>query len=494
MNVARILADHEGSSVALIDGSTTITYDELRDRIGATVAGLADIGVEPGDRVAILAGTEPAFVTAAFAALAAGAVVVPLNPDSPEPEVIRQLVAVEPTVLLVGEQAVQLARNIAQSVLSIVAFGSPSGTRIDGFDEVFGEAGSFDPVSVEPGAEAALLFTSGTSGEPRAVSLSHENMLATQRHLREISPDVNSDAVTLGALPLFHIYGLNIVLGSTLAVGGTVVLEREFHAIDSLETIERNGVSIVAAVPPMWAAWASVDGASETAFASVNAANSGASALSTATFDAIRDRFGIEIHEGYGLTETSGVVSTTTGHAVRPGSVGRPLPEVELRLVGDDGVDVPVGDRGEIWVRGPNVTGGYWNDLEATGRSITPEGWFRTGDIGITDDDGYLYLVDRSKDMIIVSGFNVFPAEVEEVLLGFHEVVQAVVVGEPDDRTGERVVAHVNLTDGAAAGAMEIMEHCRANLARYKCPAIVELGEELPVTPTGKRVRRLLRR
>jgi len=494
MNVAEILADHDGSRPAIIEGEQVLTYDELRDRVGATAAGLADLGVTPGDRVAVIAGTEIAFVTASFAALATGAVLVALNPSSPKPEAARQLSAVDPTVLLVGEGGASLGIEIAQSVLSIVAVGTPSGTAIEGLDQIFGEAGSFDPVSVDPESEAALLFTSGTAGDPRAASLSHANLLATQRHLRELSPHLNSDAVAFGGLPLFHIYGLNVVLGAVLAVGGRVVLEREFHAASSLATIVRHGATIVSGVPPMWAAWATYEAASSDAFVSVKTANSGAAKLPLQTFNAIRDRFGLDINEGYGLTETSGVVTTTTGHEVKPGSVGRPLPEVEMRLVGDDGVDVPVGDRGEIWVRGPNVTAGYWQDLEATGRSISADGWFHTGDIGVTDDEGYLYIVDRSKDMIIVSGFNVFPAEVEEALLEHPEVIEAVVVGAPDQRTGERVVAHINLISGAKAGSIEIMEHCRANLARYKCPAIVELGDQLPVTGSGKRVRRLLRK
>jgi len=494
MNVANILADHDGTSPAIIEGDEVLTYDELRDRVGATAAGLADLGVTPGDRVAVIAGTEIAFVTASFAALAAGAVLVALNPMSPKPEAARQLSAVDPMVLLVGEDGAALGTEIAQSVLSIVAVGTPSGTHIDGLDEVLGEAGSFDPVSIDSSSEAALLFTSGTSGDPRAASLSHENLLATQRHLRELSPHLNSEAVAFGGLPLFHIYGLNVVLGSVLAVGGRVVLDREFHAASSLATIARHRATIVSGVPPMWAAWAAQEQAGSDVFRSVRTANSGAAKLPLSTFNAIRDKFDIEINEGYGLTETSGVVTTTTGHDVKPGSVGRPLPEVEMRLVGDDGVDVPVGDRGEIWVRGPNVTAGYWQDLDATGRSISADGWFHTGDIGVTDDEGYLYIVDRSKDMIIVSGFNVFPAEVEEAMLEHPEVMEAVVVGEPDQRTGERVVAHVKLVNGAAAGSVEIMEHCRAHLARYKCPAIVELGNELPVTGSGKRVRRLLRK
>ncbi|NOX31351.1 MAG: long-chain fatty acid--CoA ligase, partial [Actinobacteria bacterium] len=215
-------------------------------------------------------------------------------------------------------------------------------------------------------------------------------------------------------------------------------------------------------------------------------------ALPMSTFHATKERLGIELSEGYGLTETGGIVSSSSGFPIRPGSVGKPLAGVEMRIVDDD-VDVPVGDRGEIWVRGDNVTGGYWDDLEATGRSVTADGWFRTGDIGVVDDDGYLYLVDRSKDMIIVSGFNVFPAEVEEVLMQHSDVAGVIVVGRPDQRTGERVVAHVKLIEGSSTTPDQLTEHCLDNLARYKSPTAIELDDDLPISLTGKRVRRLLK-
>ncbi len=493
MNVAEIIVGHDGSRSALIAASGPVTYAELRSRVASTAAGLTNAGVQPGDRVALVAGTEPNFVVGLLGALAAGAIVVPLNPGSPAPEAIRQLNAVGPVALLAGAGYGDHAIAIASGVETITTVGTPAGLVIDGLAELAVAGAPFAPVERADSVEAGLLFTSGTSGDARAASLSHGNLIASQRHVRNAPGSiVTPDSVALLALPLFHIYGLNLVLNSLLAVGASIVLLEEFHPAEFIEATERYRPTIVPGVPPLWAAVAKHPTATVDSFSSVLSATTGAAALPMSVFHTVKERLGIELNEGYGLTETGGIVSSSTGLPVRPGSVGKPLPGVQMRLV-DDNVDVPVGDRGEIWVRGENVTGGYWEDLEATGRSITDDGWFRTGDIGVVDDDGYLYLVDRSKDMIIVSGFNVFPAEVEEVLMHHPDVTGVVVIGAPDQRTGEKVVAHVKLIDGSTTTVDDLSEYCLDNLARYKAPSVIEINDDLPISLTGKRMRRLLK-
>lgn len=491
MNVAEIIAGHPDDAIAVVTANTELTYGQVRERVAATAAGLTERGVVAGDRVGLLADTEPCFVIGLLGALASGAIVVPLNPGSPVPEAVRQLSAVGPVGLLVGFGKKDVAAEIAAQVESITILGAPAGGG--GGEPIAVEGAEFAPVERAVGDEAALLFTSGTSGDPRAASLSHGNLVASQRQIRDL-PDsgVDEDAVAVLALPLYHIYGLNLVLNSMLSVGAKIVLLDHFDPATFIAAVVEHGATVVPGVPPLWAIVAKHPDASPEAFATVEKATTGAAALPMATFHTVAERLGIELLEGYGLTETGGIVSSSTGHQIRPGSVGKPLPGVEMRLV-DEGVDVPVGDRGEIWVRGDNVTGGYWEDLDATGRSITDDGWFRTGDIGVVDDDGYLYLVDRSKDMIIVSGFNVFPAEVEEVLMLHPEVTGVVVVGEPDQRTGERVRAHVRLTEGAVATTDDLREHCLDHLARYKAPSQIELDDDLPISLTGKRLRRMLR-
>jgi long-chain acyl-CoA synthetase len=272
------------------------------------------------------------------------------------------------------------------------------------------------------------------------------------------------------------------------------VLVERFDPATALETIVNHQVTMVAGAPPMYASWLALPDADPEAFASVRLAVSGAAALSTEVAQAFTERFGVIIHEGYGLTEasptvTSSVVSTPN----RPGSIGVPLAGVEVRLVDSNGDDALAGDDGEIWVRGANVFVGYWHNEEATRAAVTPEGWLRTGDIAVADDDGWLYIVDRAKDVIIVSGFNVYPAEVEEVLAGYRGVAAVAVVGVPHPHSGEAVKAFVVAAPGQHLEEDELIEYAASRLARYKCPSKIMFVDELPYGTAGKLLRRSLR-
>jgi long-chain acyl-CoA synthetase len=252
-------------------------------------------------------------------------------------------------------------------------------------------------------------------------------------------------------------------------------------------------VTVLAGAPPMWQAWATLPGAAPDAFETVRVAVSGASRLPVETASAMRERFGLTIEEGYGLTEASPTVTSSIGVDVVPGSIGRPIPGVEIRLVDADGDDAFLGDPGEIWVRGPNVFKGYWNDDAATAATLTSEGWLRTGDIAVADDAGNLTIIDRSKDLIIVSGFNVYPAEVEEALL-LHPGVEAVaVVGVEHPHSGEAVKAYVVTAAGSRIEEQELTEFCATRLARYKCPSKILFVDELPQGMGGKVLKRSLR-
>ena len=242
----------------------------------------------------------------------------------------------------------------------------------------------------------------------------------------------------------------------------------------------------------MWTAFTHFDELPADTFTSVRVALSGASKLPVATFHAMRDRFGVEVAEGYGLTETSATVTTSLGAPIRPGSVGRAFDGVEIRLINTDGHDVLVGDIGEIWVRGDNVFPGYYGDDPATAVVLSPDGWLQTGDMAVADDDGFLYLVDRAKDLVIVSGFNVYPAEVEGVLTMHPDVHEAGVVGVPHPHTGEAVKAFVVVRHDADVDEETLIEFCLGHVARYKCPSKVMFVDELPRNTTGKLVRRRL--
>jgi long-chain acyl-CoA synthetase len=340
---------------------------------------------------------------------------------------------------------------------------------------------------------AVLVFTSGTAGSPKAAMLTHGN-LRTNLEQVQAHPGraLQTSDVLLGVLPLFHIFGLNVVLGGALHAGASVVLVERFDPTSAVESVSRHGVTIVLGAPTMWSSLTALRGVDPTAFATLRLAASGAAKLEPEIATAARELLGVTITEGYGLTEASPVVTSAVGVEAKPGSIGVPLPGVEVRLVDPEGEDVLIGDPGELWVRGPNVFSGYWEDEAATASALTDDGWLRTGDIAVVDDDGQLFIVDRAKDLIIVSGFNVFPAEVEEVLLEHDGIDAAAVIGVAHPHTGEAVKAYV-VASHAGVEEDELIAFCAARLPRYKCPSKVMFVDEIPTGLTGKVLRRTLR-
>jgi long-chain acyl-CoA synthetase len=292
---------------------------------------------------------------------------------------------------------------------------------------------------------------------------------------------------------MFHIFGLNVALGLLLMNGATGLIVERFEPVEALRLIEKHKVTVLFGAPPMYVAWVNTPGADQYDLSSVRLAVSGAAALSEEVLQRFGDLFGVDIYEGYGLTETSPTLtSNRMAKSPRAGSIGLPLPGIEMRLVDDVGNDVEFGDEGEIVVRGPNVFKGYWNKEEATERAFM-HGWFRTGDVAVRDEEGFLYLVDRKRDLIIVSGFNVFPSEVEEALIANPKVAEAAVIGEKHPYTGETVKAFVVLQDGAEATEEELIHDVESRIARYKCPTSIEVTDSLPHLLTGKVLRRALR-
>ena len=490
MNIAELIEGHPDAAVALIaPDDSMITYGELRQRVAALRGGLASMGVEHGDRVAIVLGNTPSFVTSYFAVLGLGAVAVLCNPASPAAELERELRAVMTTFAIVGPTAAPAVSPLGLGTILVADGATIEGARR--LDEITGEPqGAVDMAASDL---AVLVFTSGTAGAPKAAMLTHGNLLANidqvQRHPGR---EVKADDVAFGLLPLFHIFGLNVVLGLTLHAGGSVVLREHFEPTSAAADIKRHGVTLLAGAPPMFGAWVAAAGSGipNDAFSTVRLAVSGAAPLASETARAFEQAFGVPLREGYGLTEASPVVTSShLDRPAKPGSVGVPLPGLDVRLVDEDGEDALAGDSGEIWVKGPNVFAGYWEDPKATAAALTPDGWLRTGDVAVVDDDGEIWLVDRAKDLIIVSGFNVFPAEVEEVLKSHPGVADAAVIGCPDQRTGERVQAFVVARQDDLT-VQELTDHCRQHLARYKCPAEIELVDALPHATSGKLLRK----
>jgi long-chain acyl-CoA synthetase len=469
MNLAAMVEPHPEGAVALVEGDRQVTYGELRRRLGLLRGALLARGVKAGDRVAVVGPNRIELVEAYLAVLGVGAVVVPLNPQSPPAELERERRAVGVTEVLTTS---------AGEIDELVKSGYPPVPVAD----------------VDTDAVAVLCFTSGTAGSPRAAMLTHRSLRANVDQMASGPDRLRPDDVVLGVLPLFHVYGFGVALDATLSAGARLVLTPRFDPDDTLELIARQGVTIVPGAPPMWVAWARLDGADAASFASVRQALSGAAKLPEEVAAAMEDRLGVVVREGYGLTEASPVVTTSVGIEPRRGSVGQALDGVEVRVVDEDGVDVFDGDPGEIWVRGDNVFAGYWEDPEATARVLSPDGWLHTGDVAVTED-GYLYIVDRAKDLIIVSGFNVFPAEVEQVIAEAPGVAEVCVVGVAHETTGEAVRAFVVPTPGAAERVTEdaVVAWCRQRLARYKCPTSVLVVDALPKGLGGKVLRRALR-
>ncbi|GAA1599194.1 AMP-binding protein [Actinoplanes couchii] len=453
---------------ALIAGDLVVTWSELDTRVTAAAGWIAS-RTGPGDRVALVLGNTVEFAVAWFGVLRAGRVAVPVNP---------------------GYTADERDHLLTDSGATLV---------VDGTEEI-PESGAGAPGVPANEDLAVLLYTSGTSGRPKGAMLTHAALAANHDQLDRIEPAViGPDDVVLLAVPFFHAYGLNTGLGSVVHHAATGVLTERFDPASSLELITRHRITVTVGVPGMYQAWLARANAAE-ALAGVRTAVCGAAPLDERVAARFRALTGRAILIGYGLTETAPVLTTTAvSHRDKSGSIGRPLPGVELVLrtaagsvLWRDGTasvdeDLEVAesagtDPGEIVVRGPNVFGGYWPD----GRDGPDAGgWWPTGDIAWADGDGDLVLVDRIGELILVNGFNVYPAEIERVLIAHPRVTGVAVVGVPDRETGRRPHAYVTVLDDPSPGPTELQAHCAVRLARFKLPT-VEIVAELPRTPIGK--------
>ncbi len=464
---------------ALVVQGRSISAESLAERVARWRGGLLTAGVVAGDRVAIVGSNSEEFVTAHLAVMGIGAISVPLNPQSPPAELTRELLAVEPVAAFADPPAVA---GLAEA---IAATGALQIRRLT--SEELDEGAQTAIVDVAADAPAALLFTSGTAGPPKPAILTHANLTAGLQAVLSLPVELlNASHVFICVIPMFHIFGLNTVLHLSLLLGAPLVLADFAGPEQTLELIEAHGVTVVAGPPTLWRALTRAPGANRDRVGSVKLAVSGAAKLPPQLKLDVQDRLGIDLDEGYGLTESSAVVAGSMTTDAPLGSIGRLLPGVEARIVDHEENDCLVGDPGELWVRGPMIFPGYWGVPAGAGGPLTADGWLKTGDVAIVDEDGYIAIVDRRKDIIIVSGFNVFPAEVEAVLQAHPDVASVGVVGEPSEATGEAVVAFVVPEDGATVDENELQEHCRRELARYKVPSRLMIAADLPVGPTGK--------
>jgi long-chain acyl-CoA synthetase len=463
-----------------------LTYAQLRDAAGRMSTLLASAGIEPGDRVGLMLPNVPAFPIAFYGALAAGAVVVPMNPLLKSREVGYYLSDSGARVVLAWHTAAgEAAKGAADAGAQAIAVTAP-----DLADLLAEHAPATEQAGRGNDDDAVILYTSGTTGKPKGAELTHANLVRNAELTAQTLLKNNPDDVMMGCLPLFHVFGLTCGLNATVAAAGTLTLLPRFDPAKALEIIQRDKVTIFEGVPTMYAAILHTPEADPAMAATLRVCVSGGASMPVEIMRGFEEKFGCMILEGYGLSETSPVASFNHPDRVRkPGSIGTPVEGVQMRLVDDAGQTVPDGEIGEIAIRGHNVMKGYWGKPEATAETIT-DGWFRTGDLAKVDSDGYYYIVDRKKDLIIRGGYNVYPREIEEVLHEHPAVAEVAVVGIPHPDLGEEVGAAVALIPGASATPAELREFAKDKMAAYKYPRQVWLVESLPKGPTGKILRR----
>jgi long-chain acyl-CoA synthetase len=463
-----------------------LTYAELEER-SAQVAGLlAARGVESGDRVGLLLPNVPQFPMLYYGVLRAGAVVVPMNPLLKARE-IEYYLEDSGAVLLFAWDA-----TAAESAKGAEAAGAgfiPVAPAA--FDQLLDEQAAMTGMaSRADGDTAVILYTSGTTGRPKGAELTHANLRRNASVSAATLFGLEPEDVVMGCLPLFHSFGQTCGLNAAVGRGACLTLVPRFDPGRALEVIQRDRVTVFEGVPTMYAALLNHPRRGEFDVGSLRLCVSGGAALPVEVLRGFEDAFGCVILEGYGLSETSPVAAFNHPDRQRkPGSIGTPVQGVELRLVGSLGEDVPGGEVGEIAIRGHNLMRGYWGREEAT-REAIPDGWFRSGDLARQDEDGYFFIVDRKKDLIIRGGYNVYPREVEEVLYEHPAVAEAAVVGVPHPTYGEEVGAAVVLKPGTEATPAELRAFCQERMAAYKYPRQVWLEASLPKTATGKLLRR----
>jgi long-chain acyl-CoA synthetase len=442
-------------------------------------------GVEAGDRVGMQLPNVPYFPVVYFGALRLGAIVVPMNPLLKGREVGYHLKDSGAKLLVAWHGFAEPAQAGSEEASAECLLVTPGE-----FEQALGEAEPVEDIADRADDDpAAIIYTSGTTGTPKGATLTHSNLAAGAETARDLV-DAGPETVTLATLPLFHVFGMNSVMNCTVQARGLLTLLPRFEPAKALEIIQRDKVTTFAGVPTMYTALLHHPERGDYDTSSLDLCVSGGSAMPVEVLRGFDEAFGTKVLEGYGLSETTGMGSFNLPSQERkPGSIGVPIGGTEFRLVDDDGNDVPAGEPGEIAMRGPFVMRGYWERDDATAETIR-DGWFHTGDMATVDDDGYFFIVDRKKELIIRGGYNVYPREIEEVLYEHPAVREAAVVGVPHDALGEEVGAAIALKDGADASEDEIRAFAKERVAAYKYPRQIWFVEELPKGPTGKVLKR----
>ena len=486
MNLAASLARNAADNpdrVAIHLGDQTTSYSELDDQSTRVAGLLAARGIAPGTPIGIMLPNVPEFASVYYGILRTGAVVVPMNPllkareiayylgDSGAPVIFAWHVTAPEVEIGAKEAGAEAILVDPATFPDILATASPAPQVID--------RAAYDT--------AVVLYTSGTTGHPKGAELTHANLInnveVSAADLFQLGPD----DLIFGGLPLFHAFGQTCTLNAAIMTGASLTVLPRFDAAKALEILADQRVTIFAGVPTMFSALLHVPDRSDYDVSALRLCISGGAAMPVEVLRQFEDAFDCIVLEGYGLSETSPVASFNhPGRERKPGSIGTPIRGVEMRVVDASGAEVPQGEVGEIAIRGHNIMKGYLNRPDATAEAVSADGWFRTGDIGRVDEDGYYYIVDRKKDLIIRGGYNIYPREIEEVLYEHPEVAEAAVVGIPHPELGEEVGAAVALKPGATVTTDELRSYVKSQVAAYKYPRRVWIVDALPKGPTGK--------
>ncbi len=488
-NLATLLTEaaaSHGDRPAVRLDDTTLTYAQL-DGASAHVAGLLQsMGISPGDRVGIMLPNVPYFPVAYYGILRYGCTVVPMNVLLKGRETSFYLQDPEAKAVFAWHDFLDSARIGAEAAGAQVIEVKPGE-----FEQTVGAAEPITEVAdVDDDDVAVILYTSGTTGSPKGAMLTHaslrENVVVNVETLIQIT----ADDVILGALPLFHVFGMTCSMNSGVYAGALLTQIPRFDPAKAMEIIQRDKVTVFMGVPTMFSAMLNLPNRDEYDVSCLRVCISGGSAMPVEVMRGFEEAFGCKVLEGYGLSETSPVASFNhPDRESKPGSIGTPIRGVEMMVGDDEGNALPQGEVGQIWIKGHNIMKGYWNREDATAE-VMRDGWFATGDLAKVDEDGYFFIVDRKKDMIIRGGYNVYPREIEEVLYEHPAVAEVAVLGVPHDSLGEEVAAAVGLKEGATATADELRDFVKEQVANYKYPRHIWIVDELPKGPTGKILKR----
>ncbi len=470
--------------------------------------GLLGLGVRKGDRVALMMPNIPQYPISLMACCKAGVIAVPVNPLYTAAELAFQFrdSGSETVVVMApfADKVIQILKEGETPVRRIVAvqipenrIGLEGATGTVDYDLILKENDGNEPdIAVLPEDIAILQYTGGTTGFPKGCMLTHSNLVAMHEQTAAWGrPAHPSDQIrTLATIPLYHVFGMNCNINLTLYSAGTIVLVAQPTPDNILEAINHHEPTVWAAVPAMIQGMINHPDIATSKISGVKLVLCGGAPLHLEVMNKFEKLSGARIIEGYGMSETSNIVSGNPTNKRKPGSVGIPWPDVDIRIVDPEtgAMEMPPGEPGEIIAKGPQIMAGYWNNPEETANALK-DGWLFTGDIGYMDPDGYIYIIDRKKEMILCSGFNVYPREIEEVLYTHPRVCEACAIGVPDEKRGETVKAYVVVKPGETMTSQEITDYCKERLAPYKVPKIVEFIDRLPRTPVGKPDRRALK-